>query len=135
MNVRKITPLLFVEEIEPSLSFWVDRLGFTKSVEVPQGDRLAFVILEKNGLEIMYQTRDSVAADIPPMADTPMNGSLLFIEVDDIDAIERALEGIAHIIPRRKTFYGADEVIVREPAGNAVTFAHFAGQASVRPPG
>ncbi len=129
MNVRKITPLLYVEAIEPSLPFWVDRLGFTKTAEVPHGDRLGFVILEKNGLEIMYQTRDSIAADIPPVAGTPMTGSLLFIEVDDIDATERALQGIAHIIPRRTTFYGAEEIIVREPAGNTVTFAQFGKEA------
>jgi len=29
------------------------------------------------------------------------------------------------VIPRRTTFYGADELIVREPGGNVVTFAQF----------
>ena len=55
-----------------------------------------------------------------------MKGTFLFIVVDDLDAIARALEGITPVVPRRKTFYGADELIVREPAGNAVTFAQFA---------
>ena len=43
----KITPILVVEEIEPSLKFWVDKLGFAKTVEVPEGDKLGFVILQK----------------------------------------------------------------------------------------
>ena len=30
------------------------------------------------------------------------------------------------VVPRRTTFYGADELIVKEPAGNVVTFAQFA---------
>ena len=51
---------------------------------------------------------------------------MLFIEVEDLDAVERALEGVEPVVPRRKTFYGADELIVREPAGNVVTFAQFA---------
>lgn len=126
MNVNKITPLLFVKEIEPCIPFW-ERLDFRKTVEVPHEERLGFVILEKNGLEVMYQTHDSVAADIPPLASTPMRGSLLFVEVDDIDATERALAGIEHVIPRRTTFYGATEIVVREPAGNTVTFAQFGG--------
>jgi uncharacterized glyoxalase superfamily protein PhnB len=123
--MKSLTPVLYVEEIEPVLSFWIDRLGFERTAEVPEGDRLGFVILQKGGVQIMYQTRGSVQGDVPALADTPMGGSLLFIEVEDLNAVERALNGIAPIVPRRTTFYGADEVIVREPAGNVVTFAQF----------
>ncbi len=28
MNVKRITPVLYVKEIEPCVSFWVERLGF-----------------------------------------------------------------------------------------------------------
>lgn len=123
--MKRLTPVLYVEEIEPALPFWVDRLGFTKTAEVPEGDHLGFVILQNGGVEIMYQTRRSVENDIPPLADSPMGGSFLFIEVEDLDAVERSLEGITPVVPRRQTFYGADELIVREPAGNVVTFARF----------
>ena len=34
---RKATPVMIVERIEPVLPFWVDRLGFTRTVEVPEG--------------------------------------------------------------------------------------------------
>ena len=124
--MEKLTPVLYVEEIESCLPFWVDRLGFTKTVELPEGDRLGFVILEKGDVQIMYQTRESVAKDVPAIADTPLGGALLFIRVADVDAVERALGGIEPIVPRRQTFYGADELIVREPGGNVVTFAQFA---------
>ena len=123
--MKKLTPVLYVEEIEPALPFWVDRLGFEKTVEVPEGDRLGFVILQKGGVEIMYQTRHSVQNDIPALAGQPMRGSFLFIEVEDLDAVARALDGVEPVVPRRKTFYGADELIVREPAGNVVTFAQM----------
>jgi len=125
MKMKKLTPVLYVETIEPALHFWVDRLGFEKTVEVPEGDGLGFVILVKDGIEVMYQTRASVANDVPALAGTPMGGNLLFIEVDDLNAVERALDGLAPVTPRRTTFYGADELIVREPAGNVVTFAQF----------
>ena len=124
--MKKLTPVLYVEEIEPALPFWVERLGFEKTAEVPHGDRLGFVILQKGAVEIMYQTRDSVREDVPALGGMPTGGSMLFVQVDDLDAVERALEGIEPVTPRRKTFYGADELIVREPAGNVVTFAQFA---------
>lgn len=126
MKISRLTPVLMVDAIEPVLDFWVDRLGFTRTIEVPHDGHLGFVGLERDGIEVMYQTKASVAADIPPLAASPMKGSFLFFQVDDLDAIEQALKGITPIVPRRKTFYGADELIVREPAGNAVTFAQFA---------
>jgi len=124
--MKSLTPVLYVEAIEPVLPFWVDRLGFEKTAEIPEGDRLGFVILRRGGVELMYQTRASVQGDLPQLADTPMGGSLLFIQVDDLEEVARALEGIEPVVPRRTTFYGAEEIVVREPAGNAVTFARFA---------
>ena len=125
-EMRKLSPLLTVEAIEPCLPFWVERLGFAKVVEVPDGASLGFVILAKDGVEIMYQSRASVAKDIPPMASGAagaMPAMGLFIEVGDIDAVEQALSGVPHVIPRRKTFYGMDEVVVRDPGGYVVVFA------------
>lgn len=123
--MKKLTPVLYVESIEPVLPFWMERLGFEKTAEVPEGEALGFVILQKGGVEIMYQTRASVASDVPPLADTPMRGALLFIQVENLDEVARALEGIELVVPRRTTFYGSEELIVREPAGNVVTFAEF----------
>ena len=126
MRLKNVTPILTVDAIEPALGFWVDRLGFKKATEVPHGGQLGFVILERDDVQIMYQTKKSLAADIGPLEHAPQRGSFLYIEVDDLDAVAKALDGISPLIPRRKTFYGADELIVREPAGNPVTFAQFA---------
>ncbi len=122
--MKKLTPVLYVEEIEPALPFW-ERLGFAQTTSVPDGDRLGFVILESGPVEIMYQTRASVQGDVPELASTPVGGAFLFIEVADLDAVAGALGDTAPIVPRRTTFYGADELIVREPGGNVVTFAQF----------
>ena len=121
--IRKLTPVLVVDRIEPCLPFWIDRLGFTQTVALPEGDAIGFVILEKDGVELMYQSRASVAHDVPALAAMAGDGIALFFEVDDIDAVERALEGVERVIPRRKTFYGTVEVGVREPGGHPVTFA------------
>ena len=124
MTLKKLTPVLLVESIEPCLHFW-EKLGFSRTVEVPHGDHLGFVILVNGYVEVMYQTVASVKEDIPPLAAAPLRGAFLYIEVDDLDAIERALSGAPLVVPRRKTFYGADEVIVLEPGGNTITLAQF----------
>ena len=122
MTMKKLTPVLMVEKVEPCAEFWTSRLGFARTVELPHEGELGFVILAKDGVEIMYQSRASVAADIPPLAGE-RHRTALFIEVSDVDAVERALEGVEIVHPRRRTFYGMDELIVREPGGNVVTFA------------
>lgn len=127
MQVSKLVPIIAVEAIEPCLPFWVERLGFEKTVEVPHGDALGFVILARGGLEVMYQTWDSIAADAPGLAGARGHGIVLYLDVDDIDAVERAMKGVEVVVPRRTTFYGADEVFVRAPCGTVVGFAHHAG--------
>jgi len=126
MKLKRITPVIVVDAIEPVLAFWVDRLGFTKTNEVPHEGHLGFVILERDGIELMYQTVASVAADVSALKGVPLRGTMLFIEVDNLDEIEKKLAGVTYVVPRRTTFYGSQEVIVREPGGNTVNFAQFA---------
>lgn len=120
--LKRITPILVVDHIEPCIPFW-EAIGFDRQAEVPHGDQLGFIILEKSGLEVMYQTRASIAEELPALANSPLGGTFLFLEVMDLDAIIEAIGDAPVIFPRRKTFYGMEEIGVREPGGNSVTFA------------
>ena len=126
--MKKLTPVFVVERIEPCLDFWINRLGFAKTVEVPHGDSLGFVILARGNIEIMYQSRDSVQEDVPGLLDGSSesgspNGT--YIEVSDILDVERRLAGWEIVVPKRTTFYGAIEIGVREPAGNFIMFGQL----------
>jgi hypothetical protein len=121
---KKLTPVLIVDAIEPCLALWVDRLGWTKTAEVPDGDQLGFVILAKDGVELMYQTWASVGKDVGHAQPRGTGTSAgLFIEVSDLDAVERQLDGLELALPRRRTFYGMDEIGVTEAGGHMVVFA------------
>ena len=65
MTVKKITPVLFAAEIEPCVKFWIERFGFEKTVEVPDGNKLGFAIVQKGGVELMYQSFSSADKDAP----------------------------------------------------------------------
>ena len=126
-TMKKLTPVIMVDAIEPCLPFW-DRFGFTKVAEVPEGDRLGFVILVKDGVEVMYQTHESVAKDAAGLVPRAHgHGAALFIEVSDIESIAQAIRGLEIVVPRRQTFYGMDEIGVREPGGHVVMFAQPTG--------
>lgn len=120
--MKKLTPVLVVDRVEPCAEFWTGRLGFKRTAEVPHDGALGFVILQGGEVELMYQSRASVAADLPPLAEGEYR-TILFLEVDDLDAVERAVAGVEVVQPRRTTFYGMMEIGIREPGGNVVIFA------------
>lgn len=133
--MKKITPLITVEAIEPCLSFWTDRLGFEVIATVPHDGVAGFAILGNGGVELMYQTRASIDADLGASGAPPALGaqleagtSTLFIEVESIDDLVDKLAGAEVVVPRRTTFYGMDEIFVRAPCGTLVGFAARVGK-------
>jgi hypothetical protein len=127
--MKKATPLITVEAIEPCLLFWTG-LGFEVIAEVPHEDALGFVMLQSGDVELMYQTKASIEADLGDSGaragmaeELTRSTSALFIEVDDIDDLLESMGDADVLVPRRRTFYGMDELFVRAPCGTVVGFA------------
>jgi uncharacterized glyoxalase superfamily protein PhnB len=127
MALKQLTPVMVVDSVESGIQFWVDRFGLTAENEVPGPDgKLLFASAAKDGVEVMYQTKASVLAERPDAtAELAGHSITLFITVDDLDEVEKALAGAPVVKPRHKTFYGSEEIYVREPGGNQVGFAKF----------
>lgn len=126
MTVKKITPILFTAEIEPCLKFWMERLGFEKTIDVQEGNKLGFAILQKGGVELMYQSYASAEKDVSATSAEVRKGpSFLYVEVENLDEIIGAIKGIPVVMPVRTTFYGAKEVGIKDPAGHLIIFAQL----------
>ena len=130
MNVKRITPVLLVKEIEALIPFWVGRLGFTKTVEVPDGNKLGFAIFQKGSTEVMYQTYSSVEKDAPAgmLAEAAKGPTYLYIEVDDLDSVLAALKDVKLVMPVRTAFYGMKEFAIQDAGGHFLTFAQAVAQ-------
>src|SRR6266849_7253307 len=125
MNVKRITTVLLVKEIEPLVPFWVERLGFAKTIEVPDGNKLGIVTFQKGAAEVMYQTYSSVEKDAPPAmsAEARKGPTYLYMEVDDLDAVLAAMKDVKIVMPVRTAFYGMREFAAQDPGGHFITFA------------
>ena len=121
-----MTPILVVDEIEPCLSFWTERLGFQKTTEVPHEGRLGFVILDRDGVEVMYQSKGSLSGDLPQLSGCGER-AVVYMQVENIEQLEAKMDGLEPVIPMRQTFYGAAEIGFADPAGNVVIFAMSSG--------
>ncbi len=125
MKITSITPVLVVDAVEPTRDFFL-QAGFEVLFDVPEGDRLGFAGLAKDGLQVMVGTRGNANESAGMQALTRTSrAAVVFIEVDDVDAIIAALAGRKVCDERHKTFYGADEISYEEPGGNIVTFARI----------
>jgi len=123
--VRKATPVLVVDDVAPCAEFW-EKLGFTRTAEVPHEDKLGFVILSQGDLELMYQSVASVRADNAALGEIVTGDGTrvaLFVEVADLDAAASAVSGAEIVMPRRTTFYGTTEIGVKDPGGHAIILA------------
>jgi len=126
-SLQRLTPVLVVPSISACLPFWTDRLGFRVTTQVPGDDGApAFAILERDGIEIMYQTSTSALAD-GAVTQRELDGHsvALFITVASIDDVERRIAGAPIAKARHDTFYGSTEIYVKEPGGNIVGFAQM----------
>lgn len=123
MNVSKITPILTVEKIAPSITFW-ESIGFNLAVKVPDTNNPQFAILTKGNTELMYQTIASIKKDLKlEIGKTP---SMVYLDVDNLDKVIEALSKHPIVVAKRTTFYGKDEVFISEPGGNVIGFAQKA---------
>jgi hypothetical protein len=122
-STMKITPMIYVQEVEPSLPFWMGRLGFEKIAEVPEGNKLGFVMLKKGDAQLMIQTRSSVGNDLPVVSEMARPSFCLYVVVNDFEDLKKRLAGADVILAERTTFYHMREILIREPGGNLVLFA------------
>ena len=126
MIVKRATPVLLVDRVEPTRDFF-KRVGFEVIAEVPAGASVGFAILQKDSAQVMVETRGNENEPAAIQAITrESRRAAVFVEVDDLDAVIGALAGSRVIVERHLTFYKSDELTYEEPGANIVTFARFA---------
>jgi len=124
-RLERLTPILVVDSIEPVVPFW-EALGFRATNQARVDGNLTFVAFVKEGYSIHYQTMARLERDIPGATEMLAGStSLLYLAVDDLDAVIVALGDAEVLIPRRTTPWGADEIYVKEPGGHLIGFAKF----------
>lgn len=124
--VKRLTPNLYTDDVAACVKFWTERMHFEKTTEVPDGENLAFAILKKGDIELMYGSYASLERESGDIPRSFQRGTgFLFIEVEKLDPVVTAMKGAPIVAPVHRTFYGSTEFTVKDPAGHFVTFASF----------
>lgn len=132
MTCRQLVPLLTVTNIERSVHFYVDELGFqTRETWEPNG-KLAWCWLKRDELAVMLQ-QDCPEEDGP--AEGRGRGVILYCNCDDADAIYADLtkRGL-QLHPPQVAFYGMKQIYLRDPDGYELCFESRVAPGEARQP-
>ena len=116
MIIKRLTPNLYADDVAACVKFWVERLHFEKTAEVPEPGGMAFAALQKDNIEVMYLSYASLEKEPLAPGSFQKGTGFLFIEVDDLDAVLAAMKDLPKAADVHKTFYGAVEFTVKDPA-------------------
>ena len=126
----KLTPNLVVANVERSLAFYVDTLGFSRGMTVPDASPFAFAAVTSGAAEIFFNDATAAIKEYPAFAGRPIGATgTLFIEMEGgVDALHDRLKPTVKIVmPLVAQFYGLREFAIEDPDGYVITFAERIG--------
>jgi catechol 2,3-dioxygenase-like lactoylglutathione lyase family enzyme len=124
-ELKKLTPNLIVSNVERSLAFYRDVLGFAVAFTVPEASPLVFAAVQSGPVEIFLNAPEAATAEYPALKNRPLGGTLtLFIEVVGVRAVHDSLKDRVEIVmPLETKWYGMTEFAFEDPDGYLITFA------------
>jgi catechol 2,3-dioxygenase-like lactoylglutathione lyase family enzyme len=124
-ELKSLTPNLIVSDVERSVRFYRDVLGFTVGPTVPEAAPYLFAIVQSGPVQIFLNAPGPAIEEYPAFRDRPLGGTLtLFIDVVDIKRSHAALQGkVAIVMPLEHKWYGVTEFAFEDPDGYLITFA------------
>jgi lactoylglutathione lyase len=121
----KLTPNLLVANVERSLAFYIDTLGFSQGMTVPEASPLVFGSVTSGPIEIFFNDAATAIKEYPGFAGHPIGATgTLFVEMQGVDALHDRLKAAVKIVmPLVTQFYGLREFAIEDPDGYVITFA------------
>ena len=126
---NKLTPNLIVSNVERSLAFYVDVLGFERGITVPDKSPFVFASVTSGGVEIFFNDTAEVLKEHPDWAGKlkPSAGNSMFIEIvgpGAVDALHDRVKAKARVVmPLTTQWYGMREFAIEDPDGFVITVA------------
>jgi uncharacterized glyoxalase superfamily protein PhnB len=122
---KKLTPNLLVANVDRSLAFYVDTLGFERGMTVPDASPFVFASVTAGSVEIFFNDAAGAVKEYPGFGGKPIGCTgTLFVEVEGVDALHDRLKAKAKIVMAIETkFYGMREFAIEDPDGYVITFA------------
>jgi len=118
-TVGRVVPLLFVDEIERSLRFYVQQLGFHLTESWAPREAIEWCRIERGGAELMLQQMCDEDRFASPRGD----GVVFYIHCDSADALYEELSSRGLTVqPPETAFYGMRQLCLTDSDGYSLCF-------------
>ncbi|NJN67486.1 MAG: VOC family protein [Chloroflexaceae bacterium] len=128
---KGLSPNLMVAEVDRSLAFYRDVLGFEVVMTMPEEGTPIWGMVKRGAVDIMLQASESLGQEYPSLAGRPIGATLtLYLEVSDIQALYDELKGKVEPVRDLQTMdYGMREFAVCDGDGYILVFGQQVSQA------
>lgn len=126
MTLKTLTPNLMVNDVEETIEFYTDVLGFTLLMTVPETGKLDWAMVKRNDVVIMFQSKKSLTSELPRLkGEKPGGGLTFYIKVDRITELHEELyhNEVEIISDLESTFYDTIEFSIVDLNGYVLTFS------------
>ena len=124
-ELNKIIPNLIASNVERSLEFYRDVLGFSVTATVPESAPFVFAFITRGDITVFLNAPEAAIEEYPAFKDRPIGGTLtLFFEVAGVRDAYAALESkVKVVMPLEVKWYAMTEFAFEDPDGYLITFA------------
>jgi uncharacterized glyoxalase superfamily protein PhnB len=126
MKLKALTPNLIVEDVNKTVKYYQETLGFKLGLTLPESGTLDFAIMSLDDVTIMFQSMKGFVEAFPEYKGQKTGGTLfLYIDVINVDEVyKRVKDAKAEIIvDMNETFYGTKEFSIKDCDGYLLIFA------------
>lgn len=123
--IQTMTPNLMVKDVNKSIEFYRNVLGFELVATVPDSGTFDWAWMKHGTVELMFQTMPSLVQDLPEFKGKPIGATqTLYTKVMDAKKLHGQIKDKANVVLGLKTtFYGMEEFSIKDPDGYLITFA------------
>lgn len=123
-SVRELVPLLFVEDIDDSIAFYTDKLGFEIRMNWEPEEKIMWCQLERGSAALMLQP---ACSDEDGSREERIKGVGFFFLCNDAQVMfeEFSANGLK-LEPPRVAFYGMNQLFLKDPDGYELCFQNQA---------
>lgn len=124
-QLQKLTPNIMVEDVNRTVQFYQEVLGFELLASVPEEGQFDWAQVQRGGVQLMFESRSSLGGDIPYLKETPIGATLsLYIEMSGVDDLYTQLkERVTVAQDLHTTSYGAKVFVMLDCNGYILAFA------------
>ncbi|MDR2920927.1 MAG: VOC family protein [Tannerella sp.] len=123
MQYQSLSPNIGVANVNETVTFYTETLGFKLVLSTPNSGELEWAMLKNGDAVIMFQEMQSLKKEYPQLTDYQSPGALTFyVKMKNMKDLYSKLKDTSFLaLEMHKTFYGADEFAIFDNNGYILT--------------